>query len=91
MRDAYKIRMEVSPFDFKMYSMTIPTDLFPQFEGRCTLLKGPSRTFWFRHYNLFEDCVGINIDEATKKEVMVTRVISMDVKWDLIKFGNLLN
>ena len=40
---------------------------FPQFEGCCTLLKGPSRTFWFCHYNLFDDCVGINIDEATKK------------------------
>eukprot|EP00957_Ditylum_brightwellii_P002771 212975-Ditylum_brightwellii.AAC.1 len=34
LRNAYKICMQVSPFGFKIFSMTIPTDLFPQFEGR---------------------------------------------------------
>eukprot|EP00957_Ditylum_brightwellii_P166213 12653525-Ditylum_brightwellii.AAC.1 len=44
-RDAYKICVDVSPFDFQEFTMTIPFQDYPQFSGCCVLLKGPSRPF----------------------------------------------
>ena len=66
-REGYKIRVNVSPLDYEEFEMTIPSEHeFPQFTGRCTLLKGPSRVFWHRENDIFEETADDNIDDATK-------------------------
>eukprot|EP00957_Ditylum_brightwellii_P182018 13867354-Ditylum_brightwellii.AAC.1 len=50
-----------------MFSMTIPSDAYHQYAGRCALLKGPSGPFFYRKDKLFMRLAGNAIDGATKK------------------------
>ena len=66
-RQAFKIRANTSPMDYEAYKMTIPSENeYSQFAGRCVLLKGPSRVFWHRENEIFEDTTNQHLDEATK-------------------------
>ena len=66
-RQGYKIRANITPMDYKAFKMTIPSeDKFPHFFGRCTLLKGPSRVFWHRKNELFEEIAQRFLDAATE-------------------------
>ena len=67
-RKGYKIRASnIIPMDFEHYNMTIPPyNYFPQFAGRCTLLKGPSRVFWHRENKIFQEVLETELDSATK-------------------------
>eukprot|EP00957_Ditylum_brightwellii_P023838 1798521-Ditylum_brightwellii.AAC.1 len=43
-RNAYKIHLETSPHGFKSFKMFIPFHYFPEFNGRCVILKCSSRS-----------------------------------------------
>eukprot|EP00957_Ditylum_brightwellii_P136288 10394187-Ditylum_brightwellii.AAC.1 len=50
--------------------MTIPIYEYSHFNGRCVLLKGPSRFFWLHKHKIYQEVVketGKDIDNATKK------------------------
>lgn len=66
-RQAFKIRANTTPMDYEAYKMTIPFENeYAQFAGRCVLLKGPSRVFWHRENDIFENTTNQHLDDATK-------------------------
>eukprot|EP00957_Ditylum_brightwellii_P095791 7298241-Ditylum_brightwellii.AAC.1 len=64
---AFKIRANMTPMDFKVFKMTIPSEHeFPQLKDSCTILKGPSRIFWHYENKIFEEVADMHLDAATK-------------------------
>eukprot|EP00957_Ditylum_brightwellii_P102993 7849071-Ditylum_brightwellii.AAC.1 len=59
--------------------MTIPSENeFPQFKGRCTILKGPSRFFWHHENKVFEETVAETILDAATKSAFQRDALKID-------------
>eukprot|EP00957_Ditylum_brightwellii_P071789 5456876-Ditylum_brightwellii.AAC.1 len=71
-RNANKICLETSPHDFKSFKIFIPFHDYPEINGHCVLLKGPSRSHWVCNHKLFEEVAaesGKQIDKLTTRAI----------------------